>query len=500
MLGLKAEANKPVKAALTLGDVAFGLEIARWRMRRLLNPSEFLRRIAGSRREAACIAKPSLLLIEVLGLTETQLRAALRDGAMPFLQTLLTEEGYELFQLNSREPQLAKTVREAESAARSPARANSQSIPPPFRWKPPAVLWAGVELAAGRGMIHVKIGASASLAEGQKGGSTDAWQLGRIDRTVRSLHRKAALSAVADYEVWIAAESQDGFALLPANALSCGRSQEVIEVVALAGAIPRVFGLPAGTRPAHSPADRPKDTLRVMTYNVHSCLGLDGKLAPSRIARIIRSFAPDVVALQEVDLKRNRSKGEDQAERLAGELEMHLTFCCTADRAWERYGHALLTRTPVTVITSGLFSNESQLKEPRGALLARIDMGQRSVYIVNTHFGLTATDRLRQAQSLLGSEWLGKIPHEAPVILCGDFNTRPGSLSYNAIASRFKDARPPTGLRKVRGTFPSPFPIAFLDYIFLSTHFEVQRVSVINNSQTRAASDHLPLVADLRLV
>src|SRR5439155_13605060 len=123
--------------------------------------------------------------------------------------------------------------------------------------------------------------------------------------------------------------------------------------------------------------------LRIMTYNVHSCVGLDGKLAPTRIARIIRSFDPDIVALQEMDLKRARSKGEDQPGRLARELGMQRAFCCTANRAWEQYGHGLLARFPIEVIASGLYAGEEKLEEPRGAMLAKIQSEAGDIFVVN---------------------------------------------------------------------------------------------------------------------
>ena len=41
-------------------------------------------------------------------------------------------------------------------------------------------------------------------------------------------------------------------------------------------------------------------TLRVATYNIHRCRGLDGRTNPARIAEVIRAIDADVIALQEV--------------------------------------------------------------------------------------------------------------------------------------------------------------------------------------------------------
>jgi endonuclease/exonuclease/phosphatase family metal-dependent hydrolase len=150
------------------------------------------------------------------------------------------------------------------------------------------------------------------------------------------------------------------------------------------------------------------------------------------------------------------------------------------------------------VIASGLFPGESLSKEPRGALLARIGTQTApAIYVVNTHLGLTNQDRLRQAKSLLGSDWLGRVPAEAALIVTGDFNMTPASLPYRLISNRVKDAQLIAKAREGNGTFPSPWPLTRLDYMFVSNHFTVERLIVPRNTQTRVASDHLPLVADL---
>jgi len=464
-----------------------------------MNPSEVLRRIAGIGREARPIARPSLLVIEIVGLSRTSLQTALKKSAMPFLQKLLSEEQYELFPLKF-EKQLAEIVRETETKFKSQERARAQALPPPFSWSPPAKLWAGVDIAAGRPLVHLRLAVEdrpQSAGEANQGKKDLRLRLEDINRSIRSLYGKALLSATADYEVWILSEGPDGFALLPANIVRPQAPDRALDAATAALAMQRASGRPIGDATGLHSATTSEKALRVMTYNIHSCVGLDGKLAPSRIARIVRGFDPDIVALQEVDLKRSRSKGEDQAARLAHELNMQVAFCCTADRGWERYGHALLTRIPATVIASGLFSGETKLSEPRGALLARIEMRGRSIYVANTHFGLSHPDRSRQAQTFLGTEWLARVPAEAPLIVCGDFNMKPDSLPYELISKQVKDAQLVAKVHEGSGTFPSPFPMTRLDFIFLSNHFAVERISVVNNTQTRVASDHLPVVADL---
>jgi endonuclease/exonuclease/phosphatase family metal-dependent hydrolase len=102
-------------------------------------------------------------------------------------------------------------------------------------------------------------------------------------------------------------------------------------------------------------------------------------------------------------------------------------------------------------------------------------------------------------RALLGDEWVGAIPVDEPVIVCGDFNALPGSAPYKLAASKLRDVQAASGGHRPLGTFSSLQPLVRLDHIFTSAHFDRQRVTVVRNDLTRVASDHLPLVADLRI-
>src|SRR5690606_24233733 len=64
------------------------------------------------------------------------------------------------------------------------------------------------------------------------------------------------------------------------------------------------------------------ERMKVMTYNIHSCIGIDGKIRPERIISVIRSCRADVIALQEVDANRHRSRRHEQARMIADALAM----------------------------------------------------------------------------------------------------------------------------------------------------------------------------------
>ena len=89
---------------------------------------------------------------------------------------------------------------------------------------------------------------------------------------------------------------------------------------------------------------------RILTYNVHRCLGTDGRLSPSRIADVIAAYEPDVVALQELDVGRSRTGGVDQAHAIARAIGMHVHFHASLTVLEEKYGNAILTHRPSELV------------------------------------------------------------------------------------------------------------------------------------------------------
>ncbi len=295
-------------------------------------------------------------------------------------------------------------------------------------------------------------------------------------------------------------QETQGFALLPAHTPLPEGTDHFIRPSALRTAA--LYHIGRCETPACRAVDKPRPHLRLMTYNVHGCSGMDGRVSPRRVAQVIRGQSPDIVALQELDLGRRRSRAEDQAKLIARELGMHVVFCPTLTRGEEHYGHALLSRWPIEVVKRARLPHDatSWWQEPRSAIWARIDVSGQQVNVITTHLGLGPNERVLQVKALLGEEWLGGIPPEEPVVLCGDFNALPGSAPYKLAASRLRDVQAPKpGFRPV-GTFSSLHPLVRLDHIFTSAHFERHTVVVVRSDLTRVASDHLPLLADLRIV
>jgi endonuclease/exonuclease/phosphatase family metal-dependent hydrolase len=238
-----------------------------------------------------------------------------------------------------------------------------------------------------------------------------------------------------------------------------------------------------------------------MSYNTHGCSGTDGRVSPRRIARVIREQIPDIVALQELDLGRRRSRAEDQAAIIAKETGMHAVFCPTVTRGSEHYGHALLSLWPIQIIRRARLPNDPNgwWDEPRAAIWACVEVAGRAINVVTTHLGLGVKERELQMRALLGPDWLGPVIDDEPVLLCGDFNFLPGSLPYRLATERLRDLQLLGEDTRPVNTFSSLQPVVRIDHMFVSSHFERLAVTAIRNDLTRVASDHLPLVGDLQV-
>jgi endonuclease/exonuclease/phosphatase family metal-dependent hydrolase len=248
---------------------------------------------------------------------------------------------------------------------------------------------------------------------------------------------------------------------------------------------------------------------RIMTYNVHRCVGTDGRLDVGRVAEVIARQAPDIVALQEVDVGRARTGGVDQAHELARRLEMAFQFNAALVIEEERYGDAVLTRLPERRVKAGALPGHPghrafKALEPRGALWLAVDVGGTEVQVLNTHLGLVPAEQAAQAAALAGPEWLGHADCRAPTILVGDLNAVVGSRALRRLTARMRDAR---GLARGAGasgggalaTFPSRMPLVAIDHILVSTGVSVQRMAVPRDRLTAVASDHAPLVMDFEV-
>ena len=237
---------------------------------------------------------------------------------------------------------------------------------------------------------------------------------------------------------------------------------------------------------------------RILTYNIHSGRGADGRLDLGRIAAVIAAEAPDIVALQEVDVGRRRTDSVDQAHELARRLGMKASFQPALRVEEEQYGDAVLTALPMTRIKAGILPGYALLPrlEPRGALWVSVETGAGTVQIINTHLGLVPREQHAQAKELAGPRWLGCEARRDPLILVGDLNATRGASAYKILTAGLADATKQISRRARMATFPSRSPVLRIDHVLVSAGVRVIDARVPTGPQVRAASDHRPLLVE----
>lgn len=240
-------------------------------------------------------------------------------------------------------------------------------------------------------------------------------------------------------------------------------------------------------------------TVRVMTYNVHSCIGTDGKLSPHRVARMIASVDADIIALQELDVGRPRSGSRDQAEELARMLEMEYHFHPAFEIEDEKYGICVLSKFPLTLRKSGPLPAKNQKTEPRGVLWVSAQVGEQEIEIFNTHFGLSPKERALQVDALLSADWLDHPDGRGLKIICGDFNAIPRSYVHQKLNARYRDAQEIPESHSPLPTWSSHHPVRRIDHIFVDKKIQITKAEVPRFRLARLASDHLPLIVEFNL-
>jgi len=240
---------------------------------------------------------------------------------------------------------------------------------------------------------------------------------------------------------------------------------------------------------------------RILTYNVHRCVGMDRRLNVERIAAVIADCEPDIVCLQELDVGRARTGHVDQVQAIASLLDMRFHFHAAMQVEKELYGDAILTTLPERRIKVGALPTVSGIPglEPRGALWIEVKVGDRPLQIFNTHLGLVPREQRLQAGALAGADWLSHPQCLGPTLLVGDFNFTSVTRPYRQLAGKLRDAQRCAGLNRSIKTFPSAFPTLRIDHCFISPDIRITGIHAPFHSLARMASDHLPLVIDFEV-
>lgn len=242
-----------------------------------------------------------------------------------------------------------------------------------------------------------------------------------------------------------------------------------------------------------------------MTYNIHSCVNMDGKVRPERIAGVIAELSPDLVALQEVDADMPRTHNQNQAKILGSALGMDYRFFPVVTNGYQKYGLAMLSRFPFQNVRvdwlPALFPKLKFNLQKRGVMWAILETSSGPVHFFNTHLSLIKLERRKQLKALLGKDWLTAVPKDEPLIFCGDLNAVALSPVYRRLSRDLTDAQKNSvHSKRPQPTFPSRNPLFRIDHIFISRHFRSLNTVVPINANSRLASDHLPLCADLQMI
>jgi endonuclease/exonuclease/phosphatase family metal-dependent hydrolase len=226
----------------------------------------------------------------------------------------------------------------------------------------------------------------------------------------------------------------------------------------------------------------------VASYNIHKCAGLDRRVDLHRIADVLEEIDADLVGLQEVF--------RPQAHALADRLGVEVAMGPTRERDGLPYGNAVLTR--LAIRGSRTFDLSQPDREPRGGI--RLDLlmpggvgGGGLLHLFNVHFGLKIRERAEQVRMLVREQIL----HDeltGPRVVVGDLNEWfwfPGAVG--------RTLRRELHGPRIRRTHPAPLPLFPLDRIYWDRHLAAEGFRVHRSRLARVASDHLPVVARLRV-
>jgi endonuclease/exonuclease/phosphatase family metal-dependent hydrolase len=235
------------------------------------------------------------------------------------------------------------------------------------------------------------------------------------------------------------------------------------------------------------PQAGPPEQLRVASYNIHSCVGLDRRCRPARIATVLRELDCHVVALQEVDNVPGNHADSMQLDYLGQTLDMASVPGLRIVRHTGEYGNALLTRLPIASVRRHDLSFSRY--EPRGALDVTLDLGGRELRVIATHLGLNRAERCFQWEQLV--PLIEATEPAIPLIVLGDMNEwYRGARTLQTVHRLLGAAPAPVA-------FPSYAPCLALTRIWVRPLQALQSLSVHRSPTARRASDHLPLQATL---
>jgi endonuclease/exonuclease/phosphatase family metal-dependent hydrolase len=218
---------------------------------------------------------------------------------------------------------------------------------------------------------------------------------------------------------------------------------------------------------------------------------MDRRTRPARVADVLREVDADVIALQEVIGAGPRGS---HIEEIGAALGMGWVMASTRQLRGHQFGNVVLSRFPITHHTQHDLSWKTC--EERGMQRVDVDVNGRVLHVYNVHLGTALLERRHQARRL--ATLVADKNVNGPKILMGDFNEWMKGLTTTLLSTKLQSVDLRQYMRRQR-TYPGLFPILHLDHIYYSGALEIVHIEVLRNRLSLVASDHLPLVADIRI-
>ena len=229
--------------------------------------------------------------------------------------------------------------------------------------------------------------------------------------------------------------------------------------------------------------------LTFASYNIHKGVGLDRRRDPERILSVLHEIDADIIALQEAD----RRIGERASVLPRADIDdtrWRVIEVARRPRSIGWHGNALLVRRGIDIVSGEAL--DLPTIEPRGAACGEIVVEGHSLRVIGTHLDLSGLRRRDQIRSLLG--FCNACERNLPTVIMGDFNQ--WGRQTGAMREFAQDWHIVTPGR----SYPSRQPVATLDRIVASTHWNVVSSDVHHTALSTVASDHLPVKAVLSLI
>lgn len=233
--------------------------------------------------------------------------------------------------------------------------------------------------------------------------------------------------------------------------------------------------------------------VRVATYNIHRGRGLDGRTRIERIASVLASVDADIVALQEVIGASPLKPG--QAAELGAALGMGWVMAPTRHLRTALFGNVVLSRFPIRHHAQCDLTWKTC--EHRSVQRVDVAVDDDTLHFYNVHMGTSLLERRHQAAKV--ASYVHDRRVVGPKIVLGDFNEWARGMQKDPLAERLQSIDLKKYLKRGGRSYPGFFPVLHLDHIYYEGQVEVVKVTMPRDRMTLMASDHLPLVADLKI-